>query len=173
MNFPPPSLVDIIALAVVAVGGLMGLLRGLSGELARLISTIAALLIGLRYYRPIGEWAVDNTRLMGEGALAMGFVVIIFGVIVVMFLFRFILKRMLQIVIEGGVERIGGLVAGVITASVSVFIFFVILNLMPNTYLNRKFGHESIVGTLVLNAMPHLGELVDHIEASSRDNEEG
>ena len=53
MAFPPPSLVDLVALAVVAIGGIVGLIRGLSGELARLISTVVALLLGLRFYRPI------------------------------------------------------------------------------------------------------------------------
>ena len=172
MNFPPPSIVDIVTLAVIAVGALMGLIRGLSGELARLVSTIAALLIGLRFYRPISKWASDSTRLTGDSALALGFVVIIIAVIVIMVLIRIIMKRMLKVVIEGGVERIGGLIAGVISTSVTVFMCFVILNLMPNSYLKRKFGEETIVGTVVRNTMPHLGEWVGRIESFPSGTEE-
>ena len=171
MEFPSPSVVDVVALAVVAAGGLLGLFRGLSGELARLISTVAALLLGLRFYRPIGEWAVANTRLTGRPALAIGFIVTVLVVVVVTLLIRFATKRVLKVVVEGSAERIGGLVAGLVSAAVAVFMCFVILNLVPSAYLNRKFGSESVVGTIVLKAMPHLQELVETIDPSPREHE--
>jgi len=171
MAFPPPSLVDLVALAVVAIGGIVGLIRGLSGELARLISTVVALLLGLRFYRPIGEWAVEHTRLTGRAALAMGFIITILAVVVVTLFIRYATKRVLKIVVEDGAERIGGLVAGVLSASLSVFICFVMLNLMPNPYVNQKFGEDSIVGTAVLASMPTLRKLVDKVDPSPPDHD--
>ena len=34
--------------------------RGLSGELARLISAIIAFMLGLRFYQPFGEWVLAS-----------------------------------------------------------------------------------------------------------------
>jgi membrane protein required for colicin V production len=160
---PPPSLVDVIAIVVLVVGGVQGALRGLSGELARLISVIIAFMLGLRFYQPFGAWVLEHTRLGGRPSLALAFVVTVVTVIVVLLVLRHVIKRVMKIVVEEQAEKSGGALAGVIESTIYVLIAFVVLNLVPHDYLNRKFGEESIVGTCVQASMPHLQEIIEDI----------
>lgn len=163
-TLPPPSLIDLLALAMLVLGGVQGYFRGLSGELARLISVIIAFMLGLRFYHPFGSWALEHTRLEGRPSLALAFVVTVVTVIVVLLVLRHVIKRIMKIVVEEQVEKSGGVLAGVVRAMVYVVIVFVVLNLVPHEYLNRKFGEESLIGTAIQGAMPHMQELIEDLE---------
>lgn len=162
-GFPPPSVVDVIALGFIVLGALQGFLRGLSGELAALIGTVAALALSVRYYRPFGGWVLAHSRLEGRPAFALAFLVVVIAAVLIMLLLRFGLKRIMKVVVEPGADRLGGLLAGTIRATVIVVIVFVTLNLFPNDYLNRVFGEESLTGTAVVRATPHAREIINNV----------
>ena len=160
-NVSPVSLVDVIALAAIALGTVRGYFRGLSGELARVISLVAAFAIGLRFYEPLAEQVMAYTRISGENAPVAAFIITVAAAIVCLFLMRFVLKRIMKVVIEERADKVGGVIAGLLRSVLVVLIVFLALNLWPNERLNRVFGEESLIGRVVLKAAPRAREYVE------------
>lgn len=155
------NIIDIAAIAIVALGIIQGYRRRLSGELAHLISVVAAFGIGLFFFRPVGNWFTEHTRLTDQGAHVVAFVATMLASVIVMAILRIALGRMMKVVIEPEVDRTGGAVAGFVRASVFVLIVFIIMNMWPHDFLNRIFGEESLIGTGVVKCMPALREAVE------------
>ncbi len=155
---PPLNVIDIVALAFIAVCALHGLYRKLSGEIAHVLAALAAFILGIFLYRPFGNWRLGNTRLDERGAHAVAFLLTVLVAIVCMVALRFVVKRAMTVVFEPATDRIGGLFAGALRGAVIMAIVFVVMNVWPHDYLNRKFGHESLVGTLVLRLLPEARE---------------
>jgi uncharacterized membrane protein required for colicin V production len=157
-GLPPVSVVDAAAAVIVLLGLLNGVRRGLSGELAGLVGSVAAFLFGLTTYRRVAVWLADHTRLAGAAAGATAFLVVICGALLTMFVIRYLLRRILRVVVEKNMDRIGGGIAGLVTTGVVTAVAFIVFNLWPNSYLNRKFGEESLLGALLIRSMPALRE---------------
>jgi uncharacterized membrane protein required for colicin V production len=156
-GLPTLSIVDVVSLSLISLSALRGYLRGLSGELAQLIGATAAFVLGVYLLGPLGTWCIGHTRLSPMSARAVAFVATVAGVIAVMVLIRMVLKRVMKVVFhQQAFDRFGGLAAGFARAVVVLAIVFLAMNLAPHDYLNRKFGEESVLGTLLLRAMPSL-----------------
>jgi len=157
MSAPPIlNLVDVIALGVIAIGMLQGYFRGFSGEIARLVGLAVAFFLGLRFYQPIGQWFFAHTRLADEPARALAFLGTVLAATLCMLIVRKVLKRIMQVAIEKGPDRAGGVLLGAVRAGVVVVIVFLALNLWPNETLNRMFGEESLIGRGLLRVFPEL-----------------
>ncbi len=163
------SIVDVIALCFILLNALWGLQRGLSGELARVGSVILAFVIGLAAYGHVGEWLAQQSRLGPRAALATAFVVTIMGAFVAMLFLRLLLKRVFEVAIAERHDRTAGFIAGTVRATLIVIIVFIAMNLQTNADLNRKFGEESVLGTLLLR---HMSQLVEHIESATQNDQE-
>lgn len=143
------TLVDIAALVLIGLGTLHGCLRGLSGELAQVLSVVAAFVFGLWLHQPFALWMMENTRLSERLSQAMAFAVTILSALVVMLCLRFVFGRIMKVVIEERFDRAGGGVSGFVRSCLIVIILFILLNMWPNEYLNRKFGEESMIGSFI------------------------
>lgn len=153
-----PNIVDGLAVLAMLWGLYRGLRRGLSGELGQLIGVIAALVFGLNAYRPVSAWLLGATRLTGRSAVVIAFLVTLAAALVVWILLRALFRRLMRVVIEARFDHGLGLAAGFVRSALLVVIVFAIMNLWPNATLNRIFGEDSFVGTLVLKLVPQLRE---------------
>ena len=148
-NLPPPNIIDYIALVIIGIGLLKGIIRGLSGELAQFIGIIISFISGLTMYRPIGKWLSTNTRLEENSALALAFISTIIIAMIIMIILRAILKKIFELAVNPSLDKIGGAIAGTIKSICILLIIFWFMNLIPHEYLNKKFGEESIAGTIL------------------------
>ena len=164
MEQTPLNAVDILAFVVIAIGVWQGFRRRLSGELAGLISSAVALLAGVLLCRPLGESLLNNTRLSAEAARMIAFVLAVALAGGLMVLLRFVLKGVMQVVVEETTDKICGCIAGAVRMTVIVLIGFLIMNLMPHEYTNRLFGEESLIGRGVLKSMPVVREKIESNE---------
>jgi uncharacterized membrane protein required for colicin V production len=158
---PELSLVDIIALALIAIGGIQGFIRGLSGELARLLGTIAAFAAGVALQKPVGAWILGHTRLENQSAHAVAFIATVLLAILAMLILRFLLKRVMKVVFADGLDKGLGVCAGLLRMSVAICILFLVMNLIPHDYLNRVFGEESAIGSIVVKYIPTIRETLE------------
>ena len=157
----PFSPVDLVAMVLILVGLLQGIRRGLSGELAHILGTVAAIIAVPLSHRPIASWLLENAGLepRAAGAIALFFAVIT-GIVVLVIL-RGVLKRVLGVVIEKEADRFAGAFAGAARAAVLVAVLFLLLNLVPHPPTNRLFGEDSVAGRAVLRIMPALREKLE------------
>ena len=166
-SIPELNLVDIIALALVAIGGIQGFFRGLSGELARLIGTILAFIAGVSLHNAVGSWVQENTRLEDQAAHAVAFIATVILAIVIMILLRLILKKLIKVVFAEGFDKGMGICAGALRMSVVVCIIFLVMNLIPHDYLNRHFGEESANGNIIIRYVPTVRETLERATSSA------
>ena len=161
---PTLNLVDICAIGLIAIGGIQGFFRGLSGELARLIGAILAFLAGVSLHGPVGEWILKNTRLEDQTAHAVAFVATIVLAVLIMLTLRLIIKRLIKVVFAEGFDKAMGVFAGLARMSVVVCIIVMVMNLIPHEYLNRHFGEESAIGSVVVRYVPTVRETLERAD---------
>ena len=159
------NLVDIIAFVVIALCMFVGSRRGLSGELAGTVSTVAGFILGMMFFAPMVEWLVEHSRL-GEGSARMvAFVLVFLVVFAIMLAMRIGLRALLKVAIEKKTDRWGGAMAGFVKALVIVLAVFLLMIMAPGKSLNRTFGEESMIGSLLLKAIPELrNSVAEHID---------
>ncbi len=174
-TIPNLNLVDIVALGLIAIGGIQGFFRGLSGELARLIGVIVAFVAGVSLHGAVGEWILKNTRLMDQTAHAVAFIATVVLAVLIMLAIRLVVKRLIKVVFADGFDKTVGIVAGLARMSVVVCIIFLIMNLIPHDYLNRQFGERSAIGSVVVRYVPTVRETLERVAdpESSTKHEEG
>ena len=150
------TVIDIAAFILIALGTIHGCLRGLSGELAHVLSVIAAFVFGLWFHQPFAAWMLNNTRLSERPAQALAFATTILSALMVMLCLRFVFRRIMKVVIEEHFDKIGGGIAGFIRSCLIVMIIFILFNIWPHEYLNRTFGEESLIGSFLRSQIPIL-----------------
>ena len=155
-SLQPVNLVDGIAVLVLLAGMALGLHRGLSGELARLLSVMAAFVVAWLAYRPLGLWLLEHTRLQDQAAQAVGFALAVVPALVGMVLLRLLLKPLIKVVFHGAVDKVGGIAAGFARSALLIAIVFMMVNTWPHEYLNEQFGEASLIGRLVLAYGPRV-----------------
>ena len=171
-NLPNFNIIDIVAIVLIVLWGARGYRRGLSGELASVVSVITALVLGLFLYQPVGDWTAANTRLTGDLAQALAFGITVVLVILTAILFRTLARKVVSIVFAESIDKSLGLLAGFVRGCVIVTILFLIMNLWPHEYLNRKFGEESVIGKLVLKAVPSVRKTIKNIKIKRPSRQE-
>ncbi|MBU1693479.1 MAG: CvpA family protein [Verrucomicrobia bacterium] len=169
-NLPQFNLVDIIALLYIALITLRGLARGLSGELARLLSAAAAVAAGLYFYEPFGRVLLQYTRLGEWGgertAFGVAFALLLIGGWLAMRALRFLLRHLMEFTFRGRIERVGGMLAGFLRASVVAGAVILLLGLAPQEDLRQLFVEESLLGRhLARYALPAYDELAEKFPA--------
>jgi len=140
------NFVDIIALILILLGLWQGFRRGLSGELAQMISAVVSVWIGWNYYDDLGHWLTDSTRLGPQESLAVAFILLILGAFLFTWIVRIVLKHIIEFTFKERIEKMGGGLAGGLRTMliVAAVIFFV--GLLPNEYLHRVFAENSLIG---------------------------
>jgi hypothetical protein len=81
----------------------------------------------------------------------------------VVLVIRALLGKMIKLVAEPPVEKIGGTLAGGLHAAILVLIIFVACNLVRNDALNRLFGEESVIGRFVVEKLPAANEKLHQV----------
>ncbi|MBT3194407.1 MAG: CvpA family protein [Verrucomicrobia bacterium] len=170
---PELNLVDIGALILIAIGALQGFFRGLSGELARLIGTLLAFVAGVALHDSVAAWILENTRLEDQPAHAVAFIATVLIAILIMLLLRLVVKRLIKVVFAAGFDKGMGVLAGSLRMGTVVCIIFLIMNLVPHDYLNRHFGEESAIGSVVIRYVPRVRQTLERAKlAASQPTEE-
>lgn len=157
--------VDIVALSIVFFELLMGLRRGLSGELFRLLSTLIVLVVSLRLYLPCGAFLVDNSRLADnpEMAYALAFTSLAVGLELVLFILRMILCLLAKITFNEKIDRGAGGVAGLLRGLLMAGLIVYAVGLWPQASLRELFVNNSLVGRNLFKYAPGAVEKIREI----------
>jgi len=185
MNEASFNVVDIVALVFVGYGMVRGWMRGLSGELARLIGLGTAVVAGWLFYLPFSDRIAEFTRLSlkasGLTAFVLLFLVAGFGMVLV----RWCLRNIAEFKFKPPFEQIGGLVAGALRCLCILVTIILVATLSPSGFLQRTFGEESAIGRgvtkVLLPAYNQIAEdhpqldlpKVDDHDESDEPDEEG
>ncbi len=166
MNFPEMLYtIDILFAVFVFLFAAGGLLRRLSGELARVLALLV-LLFGLCFAYPAFNQFAAQTWVDLSPVLIQGVVLLVLFLIsfLLYFLIRVLLKRIFKTALSDGVDKVAGCVAGLLRGLLVGITLLAALSLLPNERLYEALSEKSVVGAWVCNTLtpwahPRLMEL--------------
>ena len=122
--------VDYLILAIIAVSALIGLARGLIREVLSLGVWVVALVVAWLFFRDLAEqltpWiSTPSVRLV------VGFLLLVFGVLLIGALVSFLLTTLVEKTGLGGYDRLLGVVFGAARGSVLVALLVFVATMTP------------------------------------------
>lgn len=148
-SLPLFNIADLVVFGILLFGLIRGFIKGLSGELAGLISVVVAVAAGRFLYRPLGLYIGERTTLGEPAAYAAAFIVTLLGAYLLMLILRLMLRALMEFSFKGKIERLGGALAGLLGAAVFAAALLLVLGLWPNDRLHRVFAEDSVIGHAV------------------------
>lgn len=156
------NIIDLIVPIIILWELLMGLRRGLSGELFRLLGTVLVLAIGLGFYEDFGLMIANHSRLTQnhEMALALAFLLIAVGMGLCFFLLRIVLVLLVQVKFNETFDRPAGGVAGILRGCLMAGLLVFAAGLWPNEQLRQLIKVDSYVGKAIFQFAPAVKEKI-------------
>jgi len=139
---------DISVLALLVIGILGGLRRGLSGELLRLITIIIAVIVGWKGADQAAAWLANRIDWPVEDVTALAFFGLIISTYLIVSIIRHTLRLLLDFTFQGKIERMGGALLGLIRAVVFCSAVLLGAALIPSEPVQLVI-QKSVTGRLV------------------------
>jgi uncharacterized membrane protein required for colicin V production len=153
---PAAAAIDIVAMALILLGILNGLRRGLSGELSCFMCVMTASLVAIYFHDnwvPYIEQHVTGER---QSAVAFSFIAMLGAAWVLAILLRLMLRRAAMITFDRKFDRVGGAISGLLSSTILIILVFLIMSVWPDRTVNRVFRDESLVGRAIATHLPML-----------------
>lgn len=171
--------VDVLVIILIIRISYVAFQEGLSHEIFPIIGGIAIIVISLKYYERIGAFLSGNLfNLSIEISNFLSFLALTIATGFVFKLSRVILDKVIRVQWHPFIERFGGLVSGVMRASITASIVLMAIALAPLPYLQSSIRDKSVVGMCFLKVGPYIYEKVSRflptikVEGKAIDKEE-
>jgi len=165
------NLVDSVALLFVLVHVVLSWRRGLSEEIGRVAGAVLAFWMGLRYHEAVASWMTDHTRMEGDPARVVAYLGVVLLIILTSLVLTLVTSKLIKLAIPDGVDKVAGGVAGLVKGTFYTAIIFLAMNMWPHDYLNRHFGEESMIGSVVMKLVPAIQEHMEEKGVTERVRE--
>ncbi|MCM8761251.1 MAG: CvpA family protein [Candidatus Omnitrophica bacterium] len=147
--------VDVLIIIVMLRISYVALQDGLSHEIFPLIGTIGTAVIALHYYHKIAVFISKNVISLPVAFL--DFLTFLVLVVAFGFIFKFlriIVDKLIKVTWHPLAEKFGGLICGILRASVVTSVILIVLALMPLPYLQWSIRDRSLSGMYFLRIAP-------------------
>ena len=163
---------DLVVLAVVVVGALMGRKKGMSEELLPLFQWLAVVVVGALYYQPVGEFLAGYTNM----PLLMGYLVTyLANVVGHMLLFgwfkRLVGEKLVAGDVFGNMEYYFGMAAGAVRSACMLMVALAVLHsryISPEQLASEAKLQRENFGSISFPTLGLLQQTVFQQSASGR-----
>lgn len=161
-------IVDMAVVVIVLWELFMGMRRGLSGELFRLIGTCIVFAVGLTFYEGFGKTIAAHSRLAEnqDMAMALAFLLIILAAALCVFFLRLILGLLVKVKFNDSFDRPAGGAAGFLRGCLLAALLLFAAGLWPNNDLQPLITADSYVGRMVFKLAPRVNEKIHSVQIS-------
>lgn len=167
MDISQFNIVDWILVAAVVYGAIRGAWQGLSKELGSLLGVIITVLITRLYYEPISAWIADKLEWNLQLVRLVAVVLLMVVGLYLMRVLRLGLGVLMSFAFKGWLEKVGGMVAGMIRQFLYCMVVLLIVSFIPWSTTERAVGIDSQIGKTMLPylqaAYNSIAEKVDMI----------
>lgn len=154
MSNIPINALDVGVVLVSLFTMMLGLRNGLSKELARVIGLVVAIIAGFYFYEILAQVIQRQTELSQKTALTISLIICILAGAIILGCLRFVLAKILEFGFKGPLERIGGMIAGLVRGLVFCTAILFLLGLVPHEGLHRQVTELSVAGKAVTSYLP-------------------
>lgn len=149
--------VDILVIIIMLRTSYVAFQDGLSHEILPVIGVSTSLVLSLYYYKIIAIVISQNMGNLPVGLLNVAAFAAVFAAIIFVFKFvRLIFDKIIKVTWHPLIERFGGLIAGIVKASLVTSAVLIILVLMPLSYLRWSVCERSFSGMYFLRIGPAI-----------------
>ena len=150
--------VDGFVAALLLIGLISGVRKGLSGELATLVATFLSGIAAWKFSGWARELLLSNAGLSPREATVAGVVAVFIVVYVVLWVVRKALAAMMQFNFKGKAERLGGALCGLSRYAVVSLVLLLVATFIPNDKVQHAVAAESLFGRFVSRHVRPLSE---------------
>ena len=150
------NIADVIALITSLIGIGIGFRQGLSAQMAILLMALsvwASLVNGLD---PCRDWLALRFAIPAELARMGAVIILVVVPLLVVTLLYTLLRYVLKITFTTWIDRLGGAIAGGLTATGIVLLVFLFLNYLPPQHRPVAIGPQSWIGREVVGVETQL-----------------
>ncbi len=143
---PEFNIYDIGILTLLAIGILRGLARGLSGEMASLISIGIAVTAVWFLYEPAGDYIADSTGWSELKSHTIGVLIVLFAALLVLRIIGIGLKKIMSFTFNGVVEYLGGALFGLVRFGVIISAVIFLVYMHGRDRIKEEVTEQSLIG---------------------------
>lgn len=157
-NLDSADWLDLGVLLTILACTLLGAFRGFSGEIAGLVTLMAALCGGIYLHRWIFNKTGGFSELTNDTSMttALVFAALTLLLILGMFILRRLLRGFIRLVVDQPADSLLGSTVGSARGAVMVLIVFTVVAMSPRDDLRRLFLDESRSGKLLSSVIPRI-----------------
>jgi membrane protein required for colicin V production len=118
--------VDIVILIILGLGAYEGFKQGFLMSIVGLVGFVVAIILGFYFMDTMADWLGENVKEVNLGYPLAGFLVIFIISMVLIRIVGWILKKLVNLILLGGIDSAAGGVLGVLKAGffISLFLWF-------------------------------------------------
>ncbi len=143
---PEFNIYDFIIVAVLFIGFLRGLVRGLSGEVAALIALALAVASAWYLYEPIGDYLAQAREWTLLQAHTIALVIVLLVALIVLFTLGSLIKKIMSFAFKGWIERLGGAILGTVRYGILVAAVIFLVQLHGREPTKSNMTEYSLIG---------------------------
>ena len=149
--------VDVLALILILRISYVCSQAGLTHEIFPLIGNAVVLVLSLHFYARVGNIITKNAPIIPiQIAYFLSFTGIVIALMIIYKLLNAALNIVLTMECHPSIEKIGGLIVGVMKAFVVTSLVLAILALAPMPYFQRSIRDKSLTGLQILKIGPAI-----------------
>lgn len=115
--------VDIVLLILFALGAYEGYKKGLLLSIVGLVGFVLAIILGVYFMEPVSRWLADHLNDLTFAFPVISFLIVFGLTITLVGIAGWILKKMINMILLGTLDSIGGAILGIVKAAFFISLF--------------------------------------------------
>lgn len=152
--------VDIVILILLTLGAFEGFRKGFLLGVLGLFGFVIAVILGIYFMAPANDWLLNNVTEINIGYPIMGFLVVFLITLILIRVVGWILKRLMNLVLLGGIDSMVGALFGVVKAAFFISLFLWQANLFKLD-LPKKWTKNSEILVYIEPIAPAIVSFVE------------
>ena len=152
------SWIDVIIFLVMVYFSIRGYKRGLAGEILSIVTLFLSFLLAYHYFGVVATYLENSIGLVSVIANIFGYVFVFVGVFIACTIIGIIFKRIVQWSFISGLDKVGGILFGLVRGTCIISIILVLLGMLRMPALTSRIAEKSFLARYVLFVSPYIYE---------------
>jgi membrane protein required for colicin V production len=170
------NMIDIIIIIIIILFAWQGLRRGFIIGLATLVSLILGIYAALYYSDVTANWIKDNFSVSDDNSLIIAYIATFLLIVIIVFIIGKILEKFIDRIALGFLNKIAGLIFGVIKAVILISIAIALINHYRPKWISEEkkagsffYGHITPLAPFLWDELNHFYPGKDKENAPEND----
>ena len=142
--------IDIVVLIILIRTSYVGLSRGITKDFFSFLAIVVATCLSIHYYEKLAGFLAGHLDFLNQKtAILLSFILLVAGSLLILKIFVFLISRLIKIEFASFLEKIGGLIIGIVYGFLLSSLLLIILSFSQTDYiqgsLKRSYSAPFII----------------------------